>query len=635
MDLEQQALNAVQNSIYRKALKLCAVQSLCQLNLTDVSLIRDILLNHQCQAEKRSSLPIQQLLHLLKVLYKRVRLEKPGQVEPKAPELTLNLLTAAYDRNGGGFIQPRSAAAALIALSGDSLLTKYRALFQLYAACAGRRSSKGIRITRNGVRTLLTDLLQILAVVGESCNLHHVEAEMRSCFSGVLGSAVGEERFLTWLQSEPAILLWLPTCHRLSVTKMVTHQVTCNVCNSFPITGLRYRCLKCLNFDLCQVCFFTGQHSKPHKKSHPMMEHCVPVSAKENTKLFFRTIQNNLRQGRCRRKEAQRRKALVMIGEEDFSTCDQALSCSVPAISTEQSVPPDLLPSVHTLDLQPHSPFRYEVSWARQMENNIQSPCQEKPTGQVATSFKADMVKAQELIKALHRERRYLRKQLNKWKDKVQLRSFTQEDRNCKLEAKIQDLIVGQESLKVALQEMRQELKKITAYSKDPLEERSVWNGSGCPPLKASTTRYTKYKPSGLPKITLKPEFFKDTNPAHCENTGVRHAPPGKHSGDGRPERSRDHLSRIMISSSYCSAATKTLFDEETEEEEELQLLMMKLKDALSLQVQSGQPSVLKEEVLSAAEHVSKSFSALTGQVVLPTRKPQVNSTGVSYPGWL
>lgn len=57
----------------------------------------------------------------------------------------------------------------------------------------------------------------------------------------VLSSAIKEEKFLSWLQSEPPILLWLPTCYRLSATtEMVTHPVRCRICRNFPITGLRY-----------------------------------------------------------------------------------------------------------------------------------------------------------------------------------------------------------------------------------------------------------------------------------------------------------------------------------------------------------------------------------------------------------
>uniref|UniRef100_A0A7M4E0S6 Dystrotelin n=1 Tax=Crocodylus porosus TaxID=8502 RepID=A0A7M4E0S6_CROPO len=317
------------NSVYRTALKLRSVQTLCQLDLTDVSLIQHILPCHLCQ--KENSLKVQQLSSLLKELFQSARLDKPGQVDPKAPDLTLRLLTAMYDRSETGVMKARSAAGALIALSGDSLRTKYRAL----------------------------------------CNaiMHKIDILFQ-----VLNSAVGEEKFLSWLRTEPALLLWLPTCHRLSAAKMVTHNVRCKVCKNFPITGLRYHCLKCLNFDLCQVCFFTGRLSKPHKKSHPVTEHCVQVSAKENAKLFLRTVRNNLFQERCRRKEAQRRKFILF-------------------------------------------------------------PCPSLRLG------------------------RYLKKQLNNWKDKVQLLHNSQEDTNSKLEAKFQVLMAKHESLRAEMQQMRQEIK--------------------------------------------------------------------------------------------------------------------------------------------------------------------------------
>uniref|UniRef100_A0A8C4KJ68 Dystrotelin n=1 Tax=Dromaius novaehollandiae TaxID=8790 RepID=A0A8C4KJ68_DRONO len=324
-----EAFNDVQSSVYRTALKLCSVQSLCQLDLVDTSLIQHILSSEQSYREKQISLEVWQLSEMLKKLFQRVRLEKPGQVDPRAAEFTLSLLAAMYDRSGTGYIKTRSAAAALIALSGDSLLAKYR----------------------GGKDTVLYT---------------------------VLNSAIVEEKFLSWLKSEPALLLWLPTCYRLSATKMVSHQVKCGVCKNFPITGLRYRCLKCLNFDLCQDCFFTGRLNKPHKRSHPVVEHCVQMSAKANAKLFLRTVRNNLFQERCRRKEAQRRRALEIMEKRHF-------------------------------------------------------PTQKNPL--------------------------YMKKQFNKLRDKVQFLHNCQEDKSCKIEAKLQSLIASHENLRMKLQQVKQEVK--------------------------------------------------------------------------------------------------------------------------------------------------------------------------------
>ncbi|KAJ8778892.1 hypothetical protein J1605_013126 [Eschrichtius robustus] len=299
-------------------------------DLIGSSLIQHVLLRQSLWEARESAVSVQQLFQALQELFQRVRVEKPGQVHPRASELTLSLLTTMYDSSGTGFLKLGPAAAALIALSGDSPLTKYRG--NIYPDCHGGKSSS----------VLCGECYTQLFPRGE-CHSHVPQTwgadttadpfKSQTYYSTphprqpnleVLSSAIKEEKFLSWLQSEPPILLWLPTCYRLSAPEMVTHPVRCRICRNFPITGLssdvshtsiligRYRCLKCLNFDICQVCFLSGLQSKSHQKSHPVIEKCIQqMSAKENTKLFLRTLRNNLLQGRCRRKEAARRQWLL------------------------------------------------------------------------------------------------------------------------------------------------------------------------------------------------------------------------------------------------------------------------------------------------------------------------------------
>ncbi|NXR19562.1 DYTN protein, partial [Cinclus mexicanus] len=118
-----------------------------------------------------------------------------------------------FPRSGTGYVKTRSAAAALISLSGDSLLAKYRAFFQFYAVPNGKETL----ITRSALRSLLTDLNQVMSL--QCC--------YTTDFVGVPNAAIVEEKFLSWLRSEPAVLLWLPTCYRLSATEMVSHQARC------------------------------------------------------------------------------------------------------------------------------------------------------------------------------------------------------------------------------------------------------------------------------------------------------------------------------------------------------------------------------------------------------------------------
>uniref|UniRef100_K7GIH5 Dystrotelin n=1 Tax=Pelodiscus sinensis TaxID=13735 RepID=K7GIH5_PELSI len=646
----REALNEVQNTIYRTALKLRTVQILCQLGWTDVSLIQHILPSRQCQ-EKQNSLTTQQLLQLLKELFQKAKLENPGQVDPQGPEHTLNLIVSMYDRSGTGFIKARSAAAALIALSGDSLLTKYKAFFQLYADPSGRETL----ITQSAMKSLLTDLHQIPAAVGESCGLSCVEIAIQSCFHGVLNSAIGEEKFLSWLRSEPGLLLWLPTCHRLSATEMVTHHIRCSICKSFPITGLRYRCLKCLNFDLCQVCFFTERHSKPHKRSHPVMECCVQqMSAKENAKVFFRTVRNNLLPERCRRKEAQRRQTLEIFWEISSLRHAQALN---------------LLQSYDC----PPAPAAAVMS-----SNSLlcQTLCGCLPGPLPATyghydrhlatiaSIKAELLKAHESIRVLHSEKRYLRKQLNKWKDKMLLLHNTQDDKTCQQEALLQVLIANHESMQAELQQLRLEIKamlqppnqssfvllqNMMPKSEDPWEERKLHSGSDSALAKPMPTSCTEWKSLSrssaekrqLPQTQTKPvamnpgssgtalgsTLLQNGNPLmrEHEKSKEKGIPQTDWEGKSQPENASNLPQGIMPRACSPIAAEVPFNEKEMSEEEELKKLLLKLKDALCLQLQPAQQSATKHNLLSTSGHVCRSFSDLINHVTLPAWKEARN----------
>ncbi|XP_042302107.1 dystrotelin [Sceloporus undulatus] len=434
---------------------------------------------------------------------------------------------------------------------------------------------------------------------------------------------------------------------------MVTHQAKCNVCKSFPITGLRYHCLKCLNFDLCQVCFFTGQNIKPHKKSHPVVEHCRPVSAKENLKLFFRMIRNNLLPGRCNRKEALRRKVLGMTGNRDFSAPGQTLPAPIQLISSGDLGPSDLKLE-HTLELQQSKSSDGQISQAQQKENNSRLLSPEIISSQVLSSVKVELAKTQESINALQNENRYLRKQVSKWKNQVQVLHSAQEERNCALGARFDELIVNQENLKMELQKMGIEIK--TLHNKKSLKEKNVQNGSSCPPSKVKHMKYLKYKSldcsapsveqkwflkepqtgpltrnSRSPEASLQSQFFPNTSPevAHRKKPNGRTVPLTNGSGDQKPEHIGDHLStRFKTLSSHSSPIMETCLTKRQTEEEELQHLVRKLKDALSFQVQPDQPCDHKNGLLSTAEHVYKSLSSVISQVTLPTREYEGGDTG-------
>ncbi|XP_008054338.1 dystrotelin [Carlito syrichta] len=574
---KQDAPNSIENSIYRTAFKLRSVQTLCQLDLVDSSLIQHVLLRQSLRATGDHALPAWQLLQALRELFQRVMEEQPGQVHPGAPELTLSLLTAIYDSTGTGFLRLVPAAAALLALSGDSPLTKYRALFQLYAGGSWGGHNFGARMTRRALRSLLTDLQQIPMVVGECHSLCSVDSAMRSCFLGVLSPAIKEEKFLSWVQSEPLILLWLPTCHRLSAAATVTHPARCRVCRTFPITGLRYRCLKCLNFDICQVCFLSGLHSKSHQKSHPVVEHCVQMSAKENAKLVFRTLRNNLLQGHCRRKEATRRQRLL---------------------------------------------------------------------DQVTLKSMANPAPA-----------RLLKKQLNRYKDRLQAMCTFQGERSCQLETKIHELTVNQDGLWTKMRQMGQDLQAML----QPLPPLSSCQNVVSKADHSSVGRFWEEADSSQIMKTIEDssEWESLPHPAevdriHRHQANTEHVLPNSESpgtilhSTGDQSQAQKALEEILSSLhshglqerlqqvnpqgapvdmslpplAPAQAERKETGDfkdrETAPEEEELQELLCKLVDAVNLEMLSGPQSPVNMDLHGGAEWVCRAFSALIDHLTHP-----------------
>ncbi|XP_045662100.1 dystrotelin [Ursus americanus] len=575
---KQDALNSIENSIYRTAFKLRSVQTLCQLDLMDSSLIQLVLLHHSSCEARESPLPVQQLSRALQELFQRVGEEKPGQVHPRTSELTLSLLTTMYDSTGTGLLKLVPAAAALIALSGDSPLTKYRALFQLYAEQNRGGYDSRARMTRSVLRNLLTDLQQIPAVVGESRALCSVESATRSCFQGVLSPTIKEEKFLSWLQSEPRIFLWFPTSYRLSATEMVTHPVRCRICRSFPITGLRYRCLKCLNFDLCQACFFAGLHGRSPQKVH----RCVQMSAKENTKCLVGTLRSTLLQGRSRRKEPSRRQWLL-----------------------DQGTP-------------------------KELANGAQA--------------------------------RFLKKQFNQYKDKLQAIYASQEEKSCRFETKIHRLTASQDSLRTQLQQMGQNLQAMlqpphpSASSCHSMISKGV-HGKGerfgregdSSQVTSATEDCSEWEPladpttverghqsqanaehplpnSESPEAVLQLMSTQSTraqSQAQKISKEIFSSPPGSQEG---PQQDTSQIvpaeaNRPALAPAEGKETLNIQEGKDEQEERELQELLSKLADVFTLEMPSGpQPSV-NMDLYRGAELVCKAFSALVDQITLSSLK--------------
>ncbi|XP_074520523.1 dystrotelin isoform X2 [Halichoeres trimaculatus] len=295
MNLESlEALNEIRPSVYRASMKLLSLQKLC--GLDNVS-IEHVTAAFQSVASGNQELNRQEVTNVLNTMFHLGSQEVEGHVTLASSEETCRLMFHLYERSEGqvGSVCAASVQTALTALSNDTLINKYRELVK--AAEDGSGS-----VNRSGLRCLLQDLGQVLAAVQEEGVFGGVEAAVKSCFNGVLTPAAGKAHVLSWLQSEPYLLLWLPTLYRLCVSQKVSHAVRCHTCKTIPITGLRYRCMKCVNVHVCQTCFLTNRHTKKHKTHHPVLEFCTQPTWKES----WSSLVNNARRALLPRRSTRR-----------------------------------------------------------------------------------------------------------------------------------------------------------------------------------------------------------------------------------------------------------------------------------------------------------------------------------------
>lgn len=278
--------NEVRFSAYRTALKLRAIQRTLKMDHIALSRASDVFEAQGLRAQNDRLLDVADMLRVLRELFSNCD-ETPEQDHVIA-DLTLNWLLNVFDSQRTGQVRVLSFKVGLVILSRGTLEDKYRYLFRLIADPQQRADQRKLGL-------LLHDVLQIPRQLGEVAAFggSNIEPSVRSC--------LGEKEFLevtaflAWLRQEPQSLVWLPVLHRVAAAETAKHQAKCNVCKAYPLVGLRYRCLKCFNFDMCQSCFFAGRLSKGHKLSHPMHEYCAATTSAEDVRDFTRALRNKFK----------------------------------------------------------------------------------------------------------------------------------------------------------------------------------------------------------------------------------------------------------------------------------------------------------------------------------------------------
>ncbi|CAH1966565.1 unnamed protein product [Acanthoscelides obtectus] len=284
-------LNEVRFSAYRTALKLRAIQKKLSLDMVTINMASEAFDLHGLRAQNDKILDVADMVLVLRAIYGNVAAVDTTVDVPLCVDLALNWLLNVYDSQRTGQIRVLSFKVGLTILSKAHLEEKYRYLFRLIADPDQKADQRKLGL-------LLHDVLQIPKQLGEVAAFggSNIEPSVRSC----LGESENLEaaHFLAWLKQEPQSLVWLPVLHRIAAAENARHQAKCNACKQFPVIGLRYRCLKCFNFDMCQTCFFSGKLTKGHKLSHPMHEYCAATTSVEDVRDFTKALKNKFKSKR-------------------------------------------------------------------------------------------------------------------------------------------------------------------------------------------------------------------------------------------------------------------------------------------------------------------------------------------------
>ncbi|XP_072307634.1 dystrotelin [Eucyclogobius newberryi] len=343
MDLDNiEALNEVQASVYRSALKLQSIQRLTHLH---VVLVRHVTTALRSVGGSRD-ISRQEVVQLLNRMFVDVSQEMPGHVTLEAPEEMSSAIFTLFDK--GGSVDVDSLQTFLVALCADSLTEKFLALVSL--AASGTSPIPG-SVNRSSLRTLLHNLRMIPKLVQEETVFGSVEVAVKGCFKSVLSPSVSRDHVISWLHSEPRLLLWLTTMYRLSVSQNVSHNVRCHCCKSRPFSGLRFRCEKCVNVQLCQTCFFTNRRTRKHKQHHPMIEFCAQPTFKESVSSLVQNARHALRfkQSRSRRQMLMESPQTTQSPREDSLDISQDAPVS-PSTQTDESATPERSDSAQQTD---------------------------------------------------------------------------------------------------------------------------------------------------------------------------------------------------------------------------------------------------------------------------------------------
>ncbi|XP_041834704.1 dystrotelin isoform X2 [Melanotaenia boesemani] len=608
-------MNEIRPSVYRAAMKLLSLQRLChsqyhfvvvRLHLSrpnldylltavflfpvDNVLIRHIMgAFHAVGGTKLQDVGMnrEEVTHILNRMFHRASQEVPGHVTMAAPEEACSVIMRLFNNRQTGSVSACCLQTVLIALSADNLMDKYTSLLSVSGTGSGS-------ISRCELRSLLQDLSQLPAAVHEEGVFGGVEAAVRSCFNGVLTPTAKEEHVLKWLQGGPRLLLWLPTLYRLSVSQKVSHAVRCHTCKTFPITGLRYRCMKCVNIHICQSCFLTNRQTRKHKNHHPVLEFCTQPTWRESLSSLVQSARHALLPQRTRtQSEADRRR--VLIWAEPGETQDRAPPPSDVSTKLAASTSSDINVSHDALLCAPPPPPPSSSS------SKVPQVVEEPQDQQAALLAE---------VRNLQRDKWLLEQQVQAWRLTVQSEHGVLEDRCSEMEVTMKTLrqhnvqlqgmltqalskMEAQQDARDSLRSFNSENSETSDSERNPQEEEEKEGEEG--EEREEGEELMKEKHEWKKNETPSPTIHWDSTMSHDESPEVcQYQPSGQQNG---PEEGRQEEDPCPSGGEDCGKCSPEDLLQET-----VDRLKTEMETGRWTERQTGE--MKREELLEAAEQV-------------------------------
>ena len=156
-----------------------------------------------------------------------------------------------------------------------------------YSVHQGKAFSEVLAFAMVGEKMDESIFLQQCSRLKQKFNLVRVSQQSNVLVAHITPTTLSEEDSGVLFTSRiplPAVTVgdidWSPSAkQRISTSGSVHKHVTCDVCGVRDFAGIRYKCLECIDYDLCPSCFHASKTSKNHRKTHSVRPIEAPLAA--------------------------------------------------------------------------------------------------------------------------------------------------------------------------------------------------------------------------------------------------------------------------------------------------------------------------------------------------------------------